>query len=441
MTIGRNALRGSLFAILVVTAAAARPPAEVAKVPQTLIRDPAYNQYARILVQIDLLAKPASASLPIAVSMPEAGLLALTGSVTSEKLKRQILSDARRISGLLVRDELAIEEVPQDYIVRVTAEQLEQMTQDALATLFSDCATSVEARVGEGGVVILNGSVPSHETRLLLSQAIKSEPGCRAVVNLLQVAPNEASGTVQVSENGALRVPAEQLPRVPPAPIVEVKVDDAGPSVRSITARSFAGDDAPDADLFARQLKEDVLAQLEGEPKLAGEEFTIDAHDGAVTISTELKKRELVELAVSAAIDVPGVRHVVVKGKPFTILRRNPPKVEKRFNEENDEAETQKAEKPTKLLGFLPSPWADGKDANHDNPTVNRRLKEIVRRSIKRRCDKRIDKLAVRPSLGGLVIEADVASARDRGFVLSQVEQITELRNVPYDVVLRVKEF
>src|SRR5688572_14729015 len=74
--------------------------AKDAEVPLALQGDSGYCRYAEILIQLDLLAKPSTASLPITVDAPKPGLLRVSGVAPTSHLKSQIVASARRISGL-----------------------------------------------------------------------------------------------------------------------------------------------------------------------------------------------------------------------------------------------------------------------------------------------------------------------------------------------------
>lgn len=420
----------SIWALAGVAMVGAARGEELARVGESLRRDPAYAQYARMVIELDLLAKPTTASQPVTVVLSEAGTLAVRGFVESERLRRHILADARRISGLTIRDEMSSKPSRGEYPIAVANDELAEMTQQTLEGLFPDIAEQIRARVSENGVIVLHGAVDSFETKLLISQAIKSEPGCRAVVNLLAVPPDPKSGMLPVTTSRDLMVRDTDLPKVPPAPIADIEPEKPKPSIREMTKRVGAGapaaDDAPEGDLRDRSLREDVEAAVANQSKLSGENMVVDVTGGVITLTGKLKKREMVELAADTAAEVTGVTKVVVKGKPFVLQRTLPPKAAKK---------TQPVEKKWyQWISFQ-------RTADADNPTVNRRLKEIVRRSIKRQCEKRLKELNIRETPKGLVIEGEVETNRDRSFVLTQIDSINELHDVPTDIILRVKEF
>lgn len=406
---------------------AAEPSAAIAFVPDSLAKTAAYSDYAKTLVQLDLLAKSQTAGLRIDVEIIEPGLLALVGKTPNDRLRRQLLVDARRISGLMVRDQLASGPAVQDTFSTASPEELEEQTRDTLRELFPELLENISASGEAGGVVRLRGEVPSYESKLMLSRAIKSQPGCRAVVNLTEIRVDPSTGRVAIGGDQWLDPGA--LPTVPPAPIADFGDDEKHASVRQMTAR-VSGDDALDKNLRDRQLRDDVEAQIGGVTQLANIDMVVEAYGDEVTISGKITKRELVEQAAAAAAAVPGAVNVVVKGQPFTIRRHTP----ERLRDKGPSSVYQ----PKRIFGLIPSPFDSG-DQDPDSPASTRRFREMVRRSLKKRASGRIKALDVRQSLSaGLVIEGEVETNRDRAFILGQLDEIAELRGVRYDVILRV---
>lgn len=433
----------TIAALLLLAALASRanaaPPAsavageiEVAKVPASLAKSPEYSRYVSTLIQLELLANPAVAALPVTVVVPEPGVISLTGTVTSNKIRRFVIDTAKRISGLPVRDTMRIGPINPDYFVKVTEDRLETVTNETLASLFPELNEQVRTTVTAEGVVVLNGTAPTYEAKLTLSQAVKSQPGCKAVVNLIMVSADPGNGMVMVTDDGRMRLRANDLPTVPAAPLVNLERSDTDqPTVRALTAGPMA-DDAPDGDPYARQIRDDVVARLQRAPELAGAEFDVTVRGGEVTISSKLSTRAEVEQMVSVASDVSGVTKVIAKCSPFSIQRNIPPRGGL------DAPTDGKAGERKKILGFLPTLGGpSGKEGK--SLASDRRFRDTIKKTLKRRCDGRADDIAVRDTITGLQIEAEVKTPRDRTFVLKQIDNIVELRGVRYDVALHVK--
>jgi osmotically-inducible protein OsmY len=405
--------------------------APVAEVPPGLTQSEAYAEYARTLVQLDLLANPATAYLPITVSHVGQGTLNLSGLVTNNKLRGFVLDSARRISGLAVRDTMQIGQVDNDYFVNVTTERLEALTSETLSALFPELSKDVRTTVTGDGVVVLNGTVPSYEAKLSLSQAVKSQPGCKAVVNLLLVPANEASGAIAVSEDGSLTLQANELPSIPAAPLVSFdKTDTQQPSVRALTAATMA-DDTPQSDPFARQVEEDVRIKLQRSSSLAGMDFDIAVNGSEVTVTGKLENREQVEEVVAITSEIAGLTKIVAKCTPYTVQKNIP--VQSVQETADEEA------KKKKFLGFVPVP-VKNRGTKEKSALSEWRFRESIKKTLKKRCEDRVDDLEVRDMGESILIEGEVGTARDRSFVLKQIDNVVELRGRPYEVALRVLE-
>jgi osmotically-inducible protein OsmY len=411
----------------------AEPVWQNAEVPQALREDPNYARYAAMLIQIDLLAQPATANLPITVDLPENGLIGLKGTVPNAKIKRYVTANARRISGLPVRDFLRIGSVADDYIVPVSVGELEQDTRETVETFFPETERQISAQVTGDRVVVVNGTLGSIESKLILSQALKSQRGCRAVANLIKVEPEAATGRLRISENGALTFAASELPTIPPAPVVDIASEEKTGTVRRLTGRRQTADDDVAPGWADEQLRQEVAAQISAEADLVDADLQIDVRDGVVTLTGDVRNRETVELAVETVAAVSEVVKVVAKCKPVTIQRNFPG----RRNTKTKPDKESVAEK--KLLGFIPLSF--GSKSNGDGPAVdNWRFRESIRKTLKKRCEGRVSSIKVKSGLNGLVIEGEVKNSRDRSFALKQIDNVVELRNVEYQFVLRVDE-
>lgn len=440
--IGRNGVRSAVFLAVIsltwqnqaaaqFTKTAKRPGAKPATADD-LQGDPAFNHYAQIIVQLELLANPATASLPIGVTSDKPGQMQIGGRVPNSRLRQYILGMAKRVSGLKIVDEMQSADVPRDTTTFPKA-QLESLTTETLQSLFPEVATKIRVTVKDEGIVELNGSITSFEQKLLVTQAIKSQPGCKAVLSLVQVDVDSASGEVAVTEDRTRRLKANRLPSIPPAPLVDLAAAEPQVSVKELTSRKPLADDGPDGEILDRQLREDVRNQIDANAELAGIELQIEAHDGVVTISGQLKNRVQVEKVVDTASNAAGVKRVIAKCSPYSIQRSMmSPK------SPGVKAEPVK-EQPTKWSSYLP--WNKNSEPKVDASAANSRgFRESIRKALKKRCEGRLEKITVNNTAHGLVIEGDVANARDRTFVLKQIDNTVELRSVSYDVALRMKD-
>ncbi|QDU61313.1 BON domain protein [Planctomycetes bacterium Pan216] len=400
----------------------------VAEVPAELKKDPSYTQYAAILVQLDLLAAPVTARLPVTVSDPEPGMIELQGSVPSAAVKKHVIDGARRLSGLNVRESLRVDpglgSLPSE-----DPGYLAGSSRETIQTLFPEHAEHVAVSSGEDGIIVLTGTISSYESKLLLTQAIMSQPGCLAVVSLLEVPVNPELGTITISELQGRRLAAESLPKIPAAPLSDAFVMQSTRQRTTSGKPIVAADDGPERDLLDRQVREDALDRLSVRMGAKALKLEVDAHYGQVTISGDLGSQEEVEEAVEAIAEVDGVTKVVAKCRPYSLQRNLPGG---RFKG------TTKA--PAKEKSWLD--WMTWGGSSQDGTSGNSwRFRSSLKKTIKRRCGKRLEELEIRNSLHGLVIEGEVESPRDRTFVLKQIDNVMEIRNLRYDVVLQITDF
>lgn len=407
----------------------AKESIEVARPSAAQQQDALYTKYCQTQIELSYLSRAKSAVLGVVVSSPEPGVIAIEGTVPNERLRRMLIDDARRVSGLEVRDLLRTGRVPDHYFVDISKDELLEAAMDTVDTLFPEVRKHVKASVDDAGVITLTGEIQSHDIKLQLAKAMKSLPGCQAVVSLLSVTVREEDGSIAIDNDGG-RLVAAELPKIPPAPLQDWIQNEARPSIRSMTTKSVAAaaDDAPEGELGDRQIREDIQNTLEADPTLATEDIEVDVRDGIVTLTGKLATRDACERAATAVTEVLGVKQVIVKGKPFTIQRRLAPKAQVAKTTEVKEANW-----ATRLM-----PWT--KQDGQENRSGDRKLRASVQKSIKKRCEKRIKNVVVRPGIRGLLIEGEVDSAKDRAFVLKQIDTIAELNAMSYDVILRVGE-
>lgn len=410
-------------------AAAAGAQPAVAQVGEELARSEEYTLYAKILIQIDLLANPNTAYLPITVSTLRSGQILLDGQVPTARMREHVLQTARRISGLNVGGNIEVADVKPDLPGDLSAEDLEMEIQATITGFYPEHSDRIRTTVKQGGVVELNGDVDSYETKLNVSRIVKSQPGCKAVVNLLHVPAEPESGLVHVTEDGQLRLEASRLPIIPAAPIAMLTESERDhPRLRSIMTP--LADDSPTLGRGAARLVEDARAVVSRDSKLSSFELALEAEGGGVVASGRIEKQADVEYVVEALAEIPEVKKVVVKSRPISMMRTYPA---------HAKSKTSPAP-PTwteRLKDWLPF------SGDSDDPvrmSHGFRFRSSVQKSLNKGCQGRVGGLKVKSIPRGLLIEGEVSSARDRAFVFKQVDNLVELNAVPVDVVLRIKE-
>jgi hypothetical protein len=129
---------------------------------------------------------------------------------------------------------------------------------------------------------------------------------------------------------------------------------------------------------------------------------------------------------------------VVAKLRPVSIQRFRPIG----YDAAKGKAEKLNAPpKPRKLLGFIPLGSAPD-DGPSGAPVNTRRYRDAVKKTLQRRCGADLEDLVVKaaPDNKGLIIEGKVATPQKRVGIFKQVDNLAELRNINYDLVLEIKE-
>jgi osmotically-inducible protein OsmY len=398
----------------------------MARVSEDLRQSEAYTLYSKMLVEIDLRANPRTASLPISVVAIRPGSLVFEGRVPNVRLREYLISNAQRITGLSVEEHFEVGDVPDTNLFSPPARELEAEVQATLAGFFPEASSNIRVTVRENGIVELNGEVASYESKLNVSRIVRAQQGCRAVVNLIRVPADPDLGTVRVSEDGSLTLDASRLPIIPAAPLVDLDpASENHPPLAQM--RGMAGDDSPSQAPSNVKLSEDVQAVIESDPEWAAADLSVDVEGKAVVISGKIESREKVEEIVDKLSEVADVPKVIVKSRPYSMQRSFPGG--SRFKPEPKEKSwTQK------LTSWVPG----GKGLEPSEQAHSWRFRDSVRRQLAKSCDKRVTELKVLTSSRGLLIEGEVKSARDRAYLLKQVDNMPELRPVPTDVILRV---
>lgn len=409
--------------VAVTSAAASSPP--IAQVDERLASSEAYAIYSKVLVQIDLLANPKTAYLPITVSTLRPGQILLDGQVPTARLREYLIQNARRITGLTVEGSIEVVEIKPDPAMDIPVEELDAEVQATIRGFYPEFTDRVRSTVKQGGIVELNGEVPSYEAKVNVSRIVKSQQGCKAVVNLLHIPVEAESGLIQVTEDGQLRLDAAKLPLIPAAALLPLAdTDRPGPSLRSTLAG--AADDAPMRDYSADRLIEDARAVIRRDPQMAVLDLEIDSDGGGIVLSGKVESRELVEHMLETLAEIPDVKKIVVKSRPVSMQRTFPAK-----------AVTDKPAELSWRQRLLP--WSDD-GADPIKASHRWRFRGNVQKVLEGKCDGRIDDLEVKAISRGLLIEGSVTSARDRAFVLKQIDNLAELNAIPVDVVLEVGE-
>lgn len=413
------------------TVAEAASSNAIAQVPEELRRSEAYTNYSKMLVQIDLMANPKTAYLPVTVSAFRPGSLVIEGRVPNAKIMDYVQQNARRISGLSVESQLEIGEVSEPILFSPPARELEAEIQATISGFFPEYAGAIRVTVKENGMVELNGEVKSYETKVNISRSLRSQPGCRAVINVIRVAADPSSGVVQISDDAVMQLDAKSLPLIPAAPIVDLEpTHENHPSLRRMNqAAAVAADDAPVSDLGVSPTKllEDAKSIIERDPQLASLGIELEIEDGGIVAVGKLEGREQVEQVINRLADVPDVTRVTVKSRPFS-MQRTIPKMADKKEEQTPKSWTEK------MMSYLPG--AGGNDPQ--SLASSWRFRDNVRRSMVKLSNDRIENLKVRSTMRGLVIEGEVSSTRDRAFIFKQANNLPELRPIATDVILKI---
>lgn len=416
-----------LFSLTSISAAWSAP--HVAQVRDELRRSEAYTLYSRTLVQIDLLSNPRTAHLPISVTAIRPGSLVIEGTVPNAKIKDYILANAQRITGLAIEGALQVGEVYETSLIDPAPRELEADIQATITGFYPELADVVRVTVTGNGMVELNGEVTNYESKLNISRIINSQQGCRAVLNLLRVPADPETGDVKITEDGALTIDANDLPIIPAAPLVDL--DPAGddhPSIR--TMRGIQADDAPARATSTLHLVEEARGIIGRDPELGLLELEVDIDREGVVVSGKLETKDQVLSLVDHLSEMPGISHVLVKSRPYSMQRTFPATM----RNPKDQAEAKNTSWVQSATEWIPGLGS----SDPVSKAKGWRSRETIRRSLYRLCERRIDGLSVSPSTRGLLIEGTIASARDRAFVLKQIDNLPDLRPVPTDVILKI---
>lgn len=423
------------------TQPAQRSPAVA--VPADLKADMAYTHYAAMLIHIDLLSNPETADLPIQVDARETGTVRIAGSAPSPQHKSYVLDNARRISGLAIRDELRVARQNRKPTPPADSPQLASDAKESIAALFPELGKQLDVSVGDEGVVVITGSVDSMQAKLLLSQSVKSQLGCVAVANITTIRPAEP-GRLRITEDGSLTLALNQIPEVPAAepfqPISAAKVgvhraDDA-PDRQALGADDDFATEMPD-----QQIHKDIRNELASAPELVDAGLEIEVRSGVVLLSGDVANRDLVQKAVDRASAVRGVSKVVAKCKPVSIQRNVPGQS---HGSAGAAGPNTAAHRNRTLLDSVVPAFLRGDRKTGTEPdkgiTNSRRFRDTVYKTLKKRCGDRVSGLKVRNGLHGMTIEAEVKNLRDRTFVMKQIDNIVELQQIAYDAAVTINE-
>lgn len=410
-------------------------PMAAAVLAEEMRTNAAYLRYAEILIHLDLLADPDTSYLPVTVSIAAPGVATLNGTVPNERVKRYVIANAKRLTGLTVRDAMKLGNVNREKPVNLTSSEIREQIRESIDTLFApEVGKQVRVAVDADGTAVITGKVTDYETKLQLSQTVKSQPGITTVASLLEVPGSGQEKMTDVSSDGSMKLALSLLPPVGPPVALEAGKDDDVPN--AVGAAGILADDAPEINLLDRQIREDAEAQLARNGGFAEEQVTVSVQQGVLHLTGKLRVREQVEAAVDAVTDVPKVTKIVAKFPAYTYQRNRPEKKNASPKEKDDAKKESKS--PRKLLGVWP--FSSGDSGTETSMATNRRFRDNIRRTLKSRCGDRAGKWETRDQKDALVLETTVKSNLDRTFVMKQVDNLAELRSVPYDVIVRVQE-
>jgi hypothetical protein len=184
-----------------MAAAEAAPPAD------------SYGKLAEMKVELAWLADPATFPYRLGARADGASL-EVRGYVPNEAVREQALKLAREHSGLNVVDSLMIHDHLALRSVGRPVEELQEAAQRVLAETLKDLVRGMRIKARPNGQVVVEGSVPSLESKVAVSQCLRKVGGCTGVVNQLELlALEQADGKTYtlVSADGRLMVPSEML--------------------------------------------------------------------------------------------------------------------------------------------------------------------------------------------------------------------------------------
>jgi osmotically-inducible protein OsmY len=170
-----------------------------------------------IKVEVALLGDPVTYAQPVEVRL-ENDTIILVGQVQDEATRKHILEVARQSCYLPVSD--ALSTVARTVGHTPAPVPLKQLARDALVRQMGSKADHFQVLTTEDGKVTLKGEVGSPEEKLAASRALRAQPGCTQVVNLLTVRTVQPGGhsIMVVSGDGQSVMTEEVRPAAPPAP-------------------------------------------------------------------------------------------------------------------------------------------------------------------------------------------------------------------------------
>jgi hypothetical protein len=248
------------------TATNAPAPAPRPKVHRNF-KDEARARLIELQIELAWLADPLTVACPLDAHVDRC-LIEITGVVPSVVAHARAIQLASESSDRSLVDALTVKTMAGPEPAREVPPNLKvdalRLLQEGLPKLVQD----LRLETTEDGRVLLFGSVPSYEEKLLISQRLRTLKGCGGVENRMNVWGYEDQGKrySRVTVDGRLRVPAD-LSAPPPQ-----KIREPEPVAKAATARpafvpppgAFEGHVTVRAPLFERLRTHDAVPSDSG---------------------------------------------------------------------------------------------------------------------------------------------------------------------------------
>ncbi len=151
---------------------------------QTLRDNP--DRLTATLVELSMLADPELCCYyPLA--HVDQGTLYLQGFVPSQALRDKAIKVAQIVAKMPVADTMTVDPRCRQFSAQISTEEQLRAAAQTLKFCFPDEYRQWQLGLRGSGEIIVAGPVVSHEKKLLVSQKMRSLPGCKCVINHLQV--------------------------------------------------------------------------------------------------------------------------------------------------------------------------------------------------------------------------------------------------------------
>lgn len=151
--------------------------------------------------------------------MPMGTVLEVRGNVPNQTVREHALKLARESSGLRVVDHLNLYTQSALPLTTKSPAALQQAAVDAIGRALPQQARNISVSIWTNGQVVLSGSVPSGEQKLMASRCLRGVAACSCVVNQLVVTGPYASVAPQSLEGDRSQTPLAPVAMLPAEPL------------------------------------------------------------------------------------------------------------------------------------------------------------------------------------------------------------------------------